>query len=871
MAYDVVGRLIAVTNADGFVTTNAYDLNDNLIATADGLGNVWQYTYDSAGRKLTETDPLNNTTYFYYNGDGDLIQRYDALGNSTYYGYDGEGRLTAIEDANGNIKRMTYDAAGRLTSTRLPFGNTNGFYYDAVGNLVATVDSLGITNQISTYDVRNQPVAIQDALGNTKRLSYDALQRLIQTVDALNRTNSLAYDALSHLTTGINPLSLVSRQQFDSDGNRTNIINPKTAFTTFAYDLAERLTNTATATGKQTGYALDGRNLITKITQPSGAQTTNTYDAAGRLIQCQDSVGTISYTYDNKGRLLTVTENGKTITRQYNALDRLTQYTDAAGNVLKYGYDNVGNLTSLTYPDGKVVTYSYGVNNWLNYVSDWNGFVTYYYYDADGRVIKISHPDGSTTTRAYDAAGRLVQQADVTSASSNIYSVNFAYDAANQIIGETNLPVAADYQPAAVTMNYNADNALTNYGGQAVTLDADGDMTSGPLTNATFATYTYNARNRLTGVGGTTYTYDPADNRVASTNGGVVTRFVVNPNVALSQVLMRVKIGMTNYYVYGLDLLYEVAITNGTSKVLTHHYDYRGSTVALTDGSGNVTDRISYSPYGSIITRTGTNDTPFLFAGKNGVLSDNNGLLYMRARYYNPFISRFVSQDVLVGDITTLISLNRYAYAANSPIILVDPTGRDYVDIQVFGGDILGGYLDIQLPLSGGSPVVEVGPGVAEGFGGSLSISTGQPSASGQGIVATIASGPVSAQVSQIWQPGNSPSSGVFSGQGQIGEGPFSAGATVSRGSSGNFTGSLQASFGGVRGGAGGGVFYVETPNEWLAQAQTAVGAFWMSMFPDWEPPLPQGITTTQRPYDETITPPPLYPWNGNFSTGNLK
>src|SRR5439155_17201068 len=100
---------------------------------------------------------------------------------------------------------------------------------------------------------------------------------------------------------------------------------------------------------------------------------------------------------------------------------------------------------------------------------------------------------------------------------------------------------------------------------------------------------------------------------------------------------MRVKNGVTNYYVYGLGLLYEVTETATTTNTLTYHYDYRGSTVAITDGIGSVIDRIEYSPYGMTSFRSGTTDTPFLFNGRYGVQTDPNGLLFMRARYYNPY------------------------------------------------------------------------------------------------------------------------------------------------------------------------------------------------------------------------------------------
>ena len=676
LAYDAVGRLTAITNASGFVTTNAYDLNDNLIATADGLGNVWRFTYDYFGRKLSQADPLNNTNRFYYDGNGNLTNRIDALGNKTFYAYDGEDRLVKITDANNHTSTLAYDAAGRLTSIADALNHTNAFQYDAIGNLLATVDALGVTSQITSYDPRNLPIITQNALGQQSKMSYDNLQRLTQMVDALNRTNRLNYDAVGRLTSGIDPLSLVSRQNYDGDGNSTNLVNPRNAQTLFQYDLVSRLTNTVTAAGRKTSYKYDGRNFVTNILQPSGTLTKLAYDAAGRLTNLVDTVGTDAYAYDSKGRLLTITENSKSITNKYDALDRLTNYTDSAGNILKYAYDSVGNLTNLTYPDGKSVGYVYDAANRLSTVTDWGGRKTAYGYDANGRVTSVTNANGTVTTSTYDAAGRITQQRDATAAASLIYQVNYNYDAAGQIIGETNQPAATAYLPATVSMKYDADNALTNYVGQSVTNDANGNMTYGPLTNGTFFTYTYDARNRLVSAGGFTNAYDPAGNRVAITNGASVTRFVVNPNAALSQVLMRTKGGVTNYYVYGLGLLYEVTPTGGTNKVLTYHCDYRGSTVAITDTNGAVTDQISYSPYGSVTSRTGTNDTPFLFNGRYGVMTDANGLLYMRARYYSTTVCRFLNPDPsgLSG------GPNLFSYAKGNPISLMDPFGLSAQD-----------------------------------------------------------------------------------------------------------------------------------------------------------------------------------------------
>src|SRR6202000_1938471 len=71
------------------------------------------------------------------------------------------------------------------------------------------------------------------------------------------------------------------------------------------------------------------------------------------------------------------------------------------------------------------------------------------------------------------------------------------------------------------------------------------------------------------------------------------------------------------------------------TNTLTYHYDYRGSTVALSRDDGLVTDRMEYAAYGLTTYRAGTNDTPFLFNGRYGVMADANGLLAMNARYYN--------------------------------------------------------------------------------------------------------------------------------------------------------------------------------------------------------------------------------------------
>ena len=282
----------------------------------------------------------------------------------------------------------------------------------------------------------------------------------------------------------------------------------------------------------------------------------------------------------------------------------------------------------------------------LTNVTDWANRKTSIEYDLASRVRKIIRPNGTVREMGYDAAGQMTNILERTAGGAPISLFKLTWNNAARVEWEFAAPLPQPYTPPSRTMTYNDDNQVATINGQSVTHDLDGNMTYGPGTNNTFLNYTYDARNRLISAGGVDYAYDSSGNRVAITNASAVTGFVVNPNVALSQVLVRTKHdGSKTFYVYGVGLLYEVNETSGGTETgtATYHYDYRGSTIALTDGSGNVTDRIEYSAYGLTAHRTGTTDTPFLFNGRFGVQTDPNGLLYMRARYYNPYLCRFLN------------------------------------------------------------------------------------------------------------------------------------------------------------------------------------------------------------------------------------
>ena len=101
-------------------------------------------------------------------------------------------------------------------------------------------------------------------------------------------------------------------------------------------------------------YKYNAEGLPDEMVNAREQSTTYTYDAVGRITSMTDEIGTTDYTYDANGNVLTVKDLTGTITRTYDELNRVTSYTDANGKTVKYGYDELGNLVSLTYPGGEI-------------------------------------------------------------------------------------------------------------------------------------------------------------------------------------------------------------------------------------------------------------------------------------------------------------------------------------------------------------------------------------------------------------------------------------------------------------------------------------------------------------------------------------
>jgi RHS repeat-associated protein len=673
--YDAVGNLSSLTDAYGRLTSYEYDANNRLRFERDALQNATEYTYDPAGNLISVKDANNHHTEYDYDALNRLKQMIDPLGHVWTYGYDAVGNLTSVTDPHRHVVSYLYDPLNRLESVIDPLNHESGYRYDAVSNLIEFLDANGRSTHYE-YDALNRLLRTIDALNQTWNYSYDGVGNLLQVTDPNNHVRTYTYDALSRLNTAADPLGNTWTYSYDAVGNLISVLDAKDRTTHYGYDPLNRLTTVNYATSPDVSFS---------------------YDRMGNRLTMQDSTGITQYSYDELYRLRDVTYPGRW--------------------AVIYGYDNIGNRTSLRYPDGLTVDYTYDAADRLTRAGNASlGYAEYSYDDAD-LLTQTSLPNGTSTAYRYDAADRLIGIAH--SQNNKLFAFyNYTLDAVGNRLsmvdnqGTTTYSYDALYRLASVTypdqswtnytydpvgnrltmvspgktVNYAYDAAdrLTAVGTQVYNWDNNGNLLSDGL-----RTYRYDDANRLTqarqGTSTTSYAYNGDGDRMSQTVNGTVTNYKLDVNTDLPIVLTEQKGSTTTRYLYGLDLY---AQQNTSS--LYYHADGLGNTRHLTDATGAVKYSYSYDVFGALRGMGSSFKPAFLFTGEQFDPSAN--LYYLRARYYNPTVGRFIQKDPFPGLLTQPQTLNPYAYVVNNPVNLTDPSGQ-FAFLPLLAVGLLGGFL----------------------------------------------------------------------------------------------------------------------------------------------------------------------------------
>ena len=266
----------------------------------------------------------------------------------------------------------------------------------------------------------------------------------------------------------------------------------------------------------------------------------------------------------------------------------------------------------------------------------------------------------TTITYTYDPLSRLT---DATY--SNGQRFQYAYDA----VGNRTVQTRTITSTQVITYGYDNANRMTKAGGITYTWDNNGN-----LTNDGTATYLYDRANRMisTTVGSVTtqFSYNGDGARLKQIANGVVTTYTQDLAAPLPVVLQAKTGTSTTKYLYSLGTRPLAQNSTAWEYLLP---DALGSVRQIVDANGNVTLAKSYEPYGTVLTSTGTASSIFGYSGEE---VDTTGLIYLRARYMNPWLGIFLARDPWSGDQMRPGSMNGFDNVEGNPVNRVDPSGN---------------------------------------------------------------------------------------------------------------------------------------------------------------------------------------------------
>ena len=437
-AYDNLGRLVDMTDAQGIVTHNEYDDAGHLLKTAynvhptvitqnfeDTYNIVTEYTYDARGNQIAVKDTYGIITRAYYdlanrpvtiaqNLTGQTIETATPPARGTGITdenirtdteYDDAGNVIAITDPAGIVTRTYYDAANRpnliiqnFTGTGVynpafPDENIRAeYFYDANGNLIATKDTLGIYTR-TYYDELNRPETVVQNLTGQSYLDESPPARGSDT----NIRADTEYDANGNVIATIDPRGITTRTYYDSLNRPITVVQNLGGQ---AISEPEPPTGGEIFNIRSDTYYDEAGNVIATV-DPRGVATRTYYDSANRpYATVQNLIGQSIYVTTPPARGGILSDDNVRTDIAYDSFGRRDFTTDPMERVTKYQYDVLGRLDK--------VTANYVNGGWPQNNFNQQNIVTQYAYDALGRQVQVTDTLDRATVNEYDDLGRVV-------------------------------------------------------------------------------------------------------------------------------------------------------------------------------------------------------------------------------------------------------------------------------------------------------------------------------------------------------------------------------------------------------------------------------------------------------------------------------
>ena len=424
-------------------------------------------------------------------------------------------------------------------------------------------------------------------------------------------------------------------------------------------------------------YTYNCRSLQESRTDAAGNSESFRYDRDGNMAESTDRNGVrVIHTYNMFHSLTARRSEGGDICENFTYYpDGKLKTAIGGGMRYAYGYDRDFNLTGLTtfmdeYWDGDAGHYRKVLaRNAYRYDKAGNCVEkatllgkTKFVYDSLNRLAEASYPEGRREYYTYDKAdNRLTMTTDTL-------LETYTYDSASRLTERSIHDLAENGQTAYGQPEIPAADRIYQY-----TYDRQGNTLSDGEN-----TYTYDSLNRLTQVntkaGGIQKNrYDGEGLRAELEENGRLVRFLFhNGEVVLEEPTE----GAVTRYIRGYDL---ISSDSAAAKTYYHYTsDNLGSITHITDEDGNICNQYEYDAFGSFAIKEETIQNRFCYTGEQ--YDPITSQYYLRARFYNPVIGRFLNEDTYYGD-----GLNLYAYCHNNPVNFVDPSGHYDCTIKKMG------------------------------------------------------------------------------------------------------------------------------------------------------------------------------------------
>jgi RHS repeat-associated protein len=711
--YDDALRLKQVTLPTGVVAKTRFERDGN---ENDLLTYISQTLYDDQGT----TKVLTKKQWF--DGSGRGVRAGTGTGDApTSYDmtaavYDGWGRVVKqsnpyLGDANGNPQSgvtqfwtvNAYDELSRIIKVTLPDRTLPDSQFIQKTYKGATATS-GVT------------VITTDTVGRMRKGEMDGLGRLVKVTEQnpangnLEWETSYSYDVLDNLTQ-IDQGGQSRTFNRDAKGRLTSVTTPETGTTTYTYNDFDAVSTRRDARGVVTTYTYGPLNLLTGVsynnvtgvapTAPVSIDYRNTSPGKGRMKTMTDETGNESYAYDNFGRLqssIRMIDNIRYEKRyEYNEISQMTLMTYPSGKRVKVGRDDRGRLSAVKMVDASdalLDTYLSGIN-----------------YRVDGQVSGQNLGDGTTESFEYSDDWLQLTRQKVMKGGSTLLDLSYGYGALAGRMGNGS-KAGNSGQLVSVTGTINGQNRNQEFTydnvGRLVTATGWGawarrfaydrygnrtgvwDAVSGgnPLQNTLIAQANGMTTNRIASVNGTTFNYDASGN-VTGDGATAYTRDAENRIVCVGEPcsesygydagnhrVKKVVGGVVTHYIWeGNQVIAEYERGGGNTQATGKRYYHqdRLSTRIITDGDGNVKGTTDHLPFGEEIGFTGESEKhKFTTYERDGALD------YAVNRHYDPQRGRFAQADPLgmgAASLENPQSLNLYSYVQNDPVNFADPSG----------------------------------------------------------------------------------------------------------------------------------------------------------------------------------------------------